>query len=216
MCSSPAVRKKRVRQENGTDDVGVKEEDVCDLRVFLKKEEAEIRAASRELLNCELIARIESCKALSERAHAQKTFPEALLSGVVGDVRQELSSCFRLGVRLESWINTYQPPLAAGGNVGVSAEVQDGIFQNVHAMTTESGSALHRMLAYEKEHAAMRTKCTDEQVHDDAPIRASSCLLPCLPRLFARRAGDPLPLSSGRWCAGVGAVQGRPRGQSDA
>ena len=46
----------------------------------------------------------------------------------------------------------------------MSAEVQEGIYQNVRAMTTESGSALHRMLAYEKEHATMRTKCIDEAV----------------------------------------------------
>tara|TARA_B100000524_G_scaffold310053_1_gene186229 strand:- start:394 stop:981 length:588 start_codon:yes stop_codon:yes gene_type:complete len=154
---------KRSRQENG-DDAGVKEEDVSDLRAFLKEEEAEIRAESRTLLNRELIARIESCKSLCDKANEHQSFPEALSSGLVAAVRQELSSCFRLGVRLESFINTYQPPLASGGNVGVSAEVQEGIYQNVRAMTTESGSALHRMLAYEKEHATMRTKCIDEAV----------------------------------------------------
>ena len=160
---SGGVRNKRSRQENG-DDAGLKEEDVSDLRAFLKKEETEMRAESRTLLNKELIARIESCKSLCDKANEHQSFPEALSSGLVAAVRQELSSCFRLGVRLESFINTYQPPLASGGNVGVSAEVQEGIYQNVRAMTTESGSALHRMLAYEKEHATMRTKCIDEAV----------------------------------------------------
>jgi len=31
-------------------------------------------------------------------------------------------------------------------------------------MTVGSGDALHRMLAFEKEHALMRTKCSDENV----------------------------------------------------
>ena len=160
---SGGVRNKRSRQENG-DDAGLKEEDVSDLRAFLKKEETEMRAESRTLLNKELIARIESCKSLCDKANEHESYPEALSCGLVGDIRQELTSCFRLGVRLEAFINTYQPPLASGGNVGVSAEVQEGIYQNVRAMTTESGSALHRMLAYEKEHATMRTKCIDEAV----------------------------------------------------
>jgi hypothetical protein len=78
-------------------------------------------------------------------------------------------------VCLESWLNTYQPPLSAGGNVGVSAEVQDGIYQNVHAMTVGSSDALHRMLAFEKEHAQMRTKCTDEAVRNPLlPVHRSA------------------------------------------
>ena len=120
--------------------------------------------ARADLLNKELIERIESLKELSERAQALPSFAEAIEKGVVAAVRAELTRCFRLGVRLESWLNTYQPPLSSGGNAGVSAEVQDGIFQNVHAMTNSSGDALHRMLAFEKEHATMRTKCTSEQV----------------------------------------------------
>merc|ERR1739848_583895 len=51
-----------------------------------------------------------------------------------------------------------------GGNAGVSAEVQDGIFQNVHNMSQSSFDALHRMLAFEKEFALMRTKCQAEEV----------------------------------------------------
>ena len=42
--------------------------------------------------------------------------------------------------------------------------MQDGIYQNVHSLTQGCGEALHRMLAFEKEHAVMRTKCTDDEV----------------------------------------------------
>ena len=54
--------------------------------------------------------------------------------------------------------------MGAARQVGVSAEVQEGIFSNVHALTQGCGEALHRMLAFEKEHAVMRTKCTDDTV----------------------------------------------------
>ena len=114
------------------------------------------------MLNKELIERIEACKALVVRVQAQPSFATAVEEGSVTAVRTELGACFRLGVRLESWLNTYQPPLSSGGNAGVSAEVQDGIFQYVHAMTTGSTEALHRMHAFEKEHATMRTKCTKD------------------------------------------------------
>uniref|UniRef100_A0A7S4M9Q5 Uncharacterized protein n=1 Tax=Prymnesium polylepis TaxID=72548 RepID=A0A7S4M9Q5_9EUKA len=65
---------------------------------------------------------------------------------------------------MEAWVNTFTPPLSAGGNVGVSAEVQEGIFSIIHALTAGCGEAMQRMLAYEKEHAVMRTKCTDEAI----------------------------------------------------
>jgi hypothetical protein len=56
----------------------------------------------------------------------------------------------------------------------VCAEVQEGIYQNVHAMTVGSSDALHRMLALEKEHAQMRTKCTDEAVSRSRLVRFAS------------------------------------------
>ena len=43
-------------------------------------------------------------------------------------------------------------------------QVQEAIYGNVHSLTQGCGEALHRMLAFEKEHCAMRTKCTDDAV----------------------------------------------------
>jgi len=163
MSTSGERKKQRVRSEEDGGDT-LADKDLNELREYLKKEETALRAQAKSTLNKELIERIERCKALVEKTVAQPGFSAALETGVVGEVRRELTACYRLGVRLESWLNTYQPPLSAGGNVGVSAEVQEGIFQNVHTMTVGSGDALHRMLAFEKEHAQMRTKCTDEAV----------------------------------------------------
>ena len=42
--------------------------------------------------------------------------------------------------------------------------MQEAIYGNVHSLTQGCGEALHRMLAFEKEHCAMRTKCTDDAV----------------------------------------------------
>ena len=147
---SGGVRNKRSRQENG-DDAGVKEEDVSDLRAFLKEEEAEIRAESRTLLNRELIARIESCKSLCDKANEHQSFPEALSSGLVAAVRQELSSCFRLGVRLESFINTYQPPRAP------------------HPGTRPRPTASHRVPPHPT--ASYRTPTTPIPTHIPTPTR---------------------------------------------
>ena len=61
-------------------------------------------------------------------------------------------------------MNTFAPPLSTGGNVGVSAEVQEGIFSIIHVLTAGCGEAMQRMLAYEKEHAVMRIKCSDETI----------------------------------------------------
>lgn len=143
---------------------GEQEVDVTELQNYLKSEESSLRASTKAVLNKELIARIEASKALEQRICEHATFAEALEAGVVKECRAELSACFRVGVRLESWLNTYTPPLSAGGNVGVSAEVQDGIYSNVHHLTQCCGDGLNRMLAFEKEHAMMRTKCTDDAV----------------------------------------------------
>ena len=64
----------------------------------------------------------------------------------------------------------------------MSAEVQKGIFSNVHALTQGCGEALHRMLAFEKEHAVMRTKCTDDAAahHYQQTTAAYTLLLNCL------------------------------------
>lgn len=111
-----------------------------------------------------------------EETAKHDSFGTALKAGLVSQVRKQLCACYRLGLRLESWLNTYQPPLSAGGNVGVSAEVQDGIFQNVHTLTQGSSDALHRMLSFEKEHAQMRIKCTDEEVRRRSRLLQQSSL----------------------------------------
>ena len=134
--------------KRGRDD---KEEvvEVGELKDFLKDEEKKLRDSSKEVLNKELIERIEAAKALEARVRGIDSFAKALESGVVQDCRRELTASFRVAVRLESWLNTYTPPLSSGGNVGVSAEVQEGIYANVHSLTLGCGEALHRMLAFE-------------------------------------------------------------------
>jgi hypothetical protein len=153
-----------LEKEDGGIAASSSEKDLHELRIYLQQEEAVIRAEAKQVLNQELIERIEACKSLIEETMRQDSFNAALEAGIVSRVRKQLSACHWLGVRLESWLNTYQPPLSAGGNIGVSAEVQDGMFQNMHILTVGSNDALHRMLSFEKEHALMRTKCTDEAV----------------------------------------------------
>ena len=138
--------------------------DVIELQTYLKKEESSLRTGAKAVLNKELIARIEATKSLEERICEHASFAKALDAGDVKECRAELTACFRVGVRLESWLNTYTPPLSAGGNVGVSAEVQEGIYSNVHHLTQCCSDGLNRMLTFEKEHALMRTKCTDDAV----------------------------------------------------
>ena len=135
------------------------------LKAFLKKEEAEIRHDTvHRILKTDIIARIKVAKGLSKEAYGLKDYQEALDSGFVDRVRGELNDCYRLGVNLESWLNTYQPPLSAGGTAAISSDVQDGIFGHIHTFANESSDAIVRMLAYEKDRALMRTKVTDEEV----------------------------------------------------
>jgi hypothetical protein len=182
LSASGARKKQRARpedEESGVASKSLSEKDLHELRAYLQREEMALRADAKQTLNHELIDLIEQCKELAERVVAQDSFSAALESDVVRQVRKQLSACYRLGVRLESWLNTYLPPLSAGGNVGVSAEVQDGIFQNVHAMTIGSCDALHRMLAFEKEHVQMRTKCTDDAV--SCPKKTLQRIAPAAP-----------------------------------
>lgn len=143
-------------RKRGRGDSG--ELDVAELNCFLRSEEGVLRAAANRIINADLIERVEVIKALESKLEAVTSYSEALENGLVSDVRKELSACYRVGVRLEAWVNTFTPPLSAGGNVGVSAEVQEGIFSIIHALTAGCGEATQRMLAYEKEHAVMRTK----------------------------------------------------------
>jgi hypothetical protein len=86
--------------------------DLDELRMYLQREELALRVEAKTTLNKELIERIEACKGLVEQAVAQDSFSAALEAGVVSQVRKQLFACHRLGVRLESWLNTYQPPLS--------------------------------------------------------------------------------------------------------
>lgn len=204
LSASGARKKPRAGLEN--EDGGVaetlNEKDLHGLRIYLQREEVALRAEAKQTLNHELIDLIEACKNLVEKTVAQESFSAALKAGVVKQVREQLRACYRLGVRLESWLITYQPPLSAGGNVGVSAEVQEGIYQNVHTMTVGSSDALHRMLAFEREHAQMRTKCTDEAVSlpsspspvgKRAAMRRCGARCPGLPQPLHRRRSRVLP-----------------------
>ncbi|EOD20408.1 hypothetical protein EMIHUDRAFT_463854 [Emiliania huxleyi CCMP1516] len=124
------------------------------------------REGKDEILDGDLIAHATAAAALDARVSAFASYQEALDDGFVADLQKQLMAVFRMGVKLESWLNTYTPPLASGGNVGVSGEVQDGVYAHIHGLSagcSEAGAALHRMLGYEKEYAVQRTKCTDER-----------------------------------------------------
>lgn len=125
-------------------------------------QELSLRLSAKSILNTDLVAQAEAFAALEERLDEYESYQEALDAGFVKDVRKELSKNYRMGIKLEGWINTFTPPLASGGNVGVSGEVQDGIFSHVHALTAGSSEAIHRALAFEKEFAVQKTKCDAE------------------------------------------------------
>ena len=91
--------------------------DVTALRGYLKKEETKLREGAGLVLNQEVIDRIEAVKALELAVIEEGSFVKALESGVVKRCRAELTACFRVGVRLECWLNTFTPPLSSGGNV---------------------------------------------------------------------------------------------------
>ena len=158
MSHSPGARKKRSRSDaEGPIDIN-------ELQTYLSSQEANVRATASDMVNKELAAHAEIAKGLDEKAAALDDYTAALDSGFVRELRKALMACYRFGVRLEVWVNTFTPPLSVGGNAGVSAEVQEGIYQNIHQLTAGCGDALSRMLAYEKEHAMMKTKCTDEAI----------------------------------------------------
>ena len=151
--SSPSASRKRGRGKEEEDELVVTE-----LRAYLRKEESSIRTGANDIVNKDLMERVEAVKALEAKLAAEITYSAAAAAGLVTEVRKEVSLCYRVAVRLEAWVNTFTPPLSAGGNVGVSAEVQEGIYSIIHALTAGCGESMQRMLAYEKEHAVMRTK----------------------------------------------------------
>ena len=144
--SSPRVGDKKRKREGGDKPINVEK-----LKDFIGREEEGLRAAAKEILDKTLIAQSEVATKLTQRLETLTDYQEALDSGFVLELRKELMKTYRMGVKLEAWCNSYTPPLASGGNAGVSGEVQDGIYANIHALTAGCSSALHAMLAFEKE-----------------------------------------------------------------
>ena len=90
---------------------------------------------------------IDTPAAHDKRLSAVEEYQEALDSGLIAELQRVLRETYRLGTKLEAWMNTFTPPLASGGNVAVSGEVQDGMYANIHGLTTTCSSALHAQLA---------------------------------------------------------------------
>lgn len=155
MSSSP---RKRLKSETKPKEPP----NVDKLLTFLSKEEDVIRDAAKEILNKDLIEHTEAVSKLDKQAAELESFQQALDSGFVQKLRAQLTSTYRMGIKLEAWVSSYTPPLASGGNAGVSGEVQDGMFGNIHALSTGCSDALHRMLGFEKEYAVQKSKCTEE------------------------------------------------------
>lgn len=124
-------------------------------------ERASLPTVPQEILDGDLIAHATAAAALDARVSAFASYQEALDDGFVADLQKQLMAVFRMGgprrtfprprrpssirsraraaspagVKLESWLNTYTPPLASGGNVGVSGEVQDGVYAHIHGLS---------------------------------------------------------------------------------
>ena len=190
--ASPTASRKRGR--------GREEEDgelvVTELRAYLRKEESNIRTGASDIVNRDLMERVEAIKALEGKLMAEITYSAATEAGLVTEVRKDVSLCYRVGVRLEAWVNTFTPPLSAGGNVGVSAEVQEGIYSIIHALTAGCGEAMQRMLAYEKEHATMRTKCTDDAVWERYKATLENAQMHDLRKACTQMYGDLLMIGN--------------------
>ena len=145
-------------------DATLDEKSITNLTAFLAREEQSLRVRAKEILNRDLIAHCEAMQALEERLDDFETYHDALEAGFLTEVQKMLAKMYRTGVKLEAWCNSFTPPLASGGNVGISGEVQDGIYGNIHGLTSGCSEALHRALAFEKEYAVQRTKITDQEV----------------------------------------------------
>ena len=99
MAHSPS-RRKRGRDDADDGD------DVTKLRAFLSKEESSLRQASSDILNSELMDRVDAVKVLEEKVMSYSSYAEAVQEGAVAEVGVELMKCFRVGVRLECWVNS--------------------------------------------------------------------------------------------------------------
>ena len=121
--SSPDGSKRRNGKRGRDESKGETPPDVTALAAFLSKEEDQLRAQAKEVLNTTLIQQTEAIVELESELEGISTYQEALDSGLVGRLRTELMRNFKMGVKLETWLNSYTPPLASGGNAGVSGEV---------------------------------------------------------------------------------------------
>mmetsp|Transcript_2627 Transcript_2627/g.6891 ORF Transcript_2627/g.6891 Transcript_2627/m.6891 type:complete len:216 (+) Transcript_2627:229-876(+) len=134
------------------------------LAKHLQAEERALRADTfSNVLNGELIERSKEAKRLVEEVHKVHTHEDAVSNGLVKEVLAALHGTHRMSVQLTTWLGTFTPPLSVGGNAGVSAEVQDGIYSNMQQLVQTCSDGLHRMLAFEKERAMMRLKCLEEK-----------------------------------------------------
>ena len=136
-----------------------------------------MRVRAKKILNEDLIAQAETFAGLEAKLDEYSTYQAALDDGFVQEVRTQLTKTFRMGVKLEAFISSFTPPLASGGNVGVSADVQDGIYANVHGLTGACSEALHRNLALEKEVAVQKSKITDAPSWERYKLTLDSSML---------------------------------------
>jgi hypothetical protein len=139
--------------------------DSCpELCKHLQQEEKRLRADTfRTILNVELIQRSKDAKALVAEAQQVESHAEAMRNGLNTKVQTALHGTHHMSVQLTTWLGTFTPPLSVGGNAGVSAEVQDGIYANISSLVQTCSEGLHRMLAFEKERATMNLRCLEEK-----------------------------------------------------
>jgi DNA-binding transcriptional ArsR family regulator len=136
----------------------------------LAHEEKQLRSeVCRTILNVELIQRSTEAKELMTESQAVKSHADALASGLIARVQAALHATHLMSVQLTTWLGTFTPALSVGGNAGVSAEVQDGIYSNMAQLVATCSDGLHRNLAFEKERATMHLRCLEEKggTHDE-------------------------------------------------
>lgn len=139
--------------------------DSCpELCKHLQQEEKQLRSSVLvDILNGELIERSKEAKVLLAEAKGIASHADAVANGLTKKVVAALHGTHHMSVQLTTWLGTYTPPLSVGGNAGVSAEVQDGMYANISQLVQTCSDGLHRMLAFEKERATMQLRCLEEK-----------------------------------------------------
>ncbi|KAJ1622703.1 hypothetical protein T492DRAFT_1060604 [Pavlovales sp. CCMP2436] len=117
----------------------------------------------RTILNGELVQRSQDAKDLVAEVQALTTHAEAIRSGLTKKVTAALHAVHLMSSQLTTWLGTFTPPLSSGGNAGVSAEIQDGMYAQCSQLVQTCSDGLHRMLAFEKERAHMQLRCLEEK-----------------------------------------------------